>query len=131
MKLPDLILDLLRDLEWSGTSASNGGATCPSCAGLRPEDWSAITTPGVTKGHALTCRLHAAITARAMTPDPAAKIERLCALAVRQEDGDRQNALAVLINSACMMAVVDKLSIDALNNGHQTGGNGGHQHGAH
>ena len=30
-----------------------------------------------------------------------------------------------------MMAVVDKLSIDALNNGHQTGGNGGHQHGAH
>ena len=30
-----------------------------------------------------------------------------------------------------MMAVVDKLSIDALNNGHQNGGNGGHQNGAH
>jgi hypothetical protein len=30
-----------------------------------------------------------------------------------------------------MMAVVDKLSIDALNTGHQNGGNGGRPNGTH
>lgn len=105
MKQTDPILDLLKSLEWSALYEDE--AICPSCEGMKPMQYNTIRTD---VGHVAACALKLAMEARSIDPEPGEKLSRLIALACRQSE-NRQDAMAILVNAAAIMAVVDGVKI--------------------